>query len=186
MEKPRPEDIKNFPQNPRARIKVNGGHVYVVEYTYFRNEKGKPSRNQVTLGMVKDGVYYPADEWRRLFTRNGALRDEERKPAKPNRKYVRKKPAGDIVRKKRPSPPDYPKPEEVENWPQVPRARVKRIGNVYYVVVSTYWREDGKQRSKQMILGRVVNSRFYTQDEYRLAFGRDGKPRQRKLRKGGA
>ncbi len=181
-----PEQVKGFPDNPRAKIITKGGMLYVVEYTYFRNAEGKPRNNRVTLGKIVDGTYYSMEDYRAKFKRDGTLRSETPEPKRQNRVYVRRKPVSEIVRKVKPQPEGYPKASEVKNFPDNPRARIIRIAQVFYVCESTYYRQDGKPHEKRTYLGRIVDNVFYTTEEYKEKFDRQGNLRERKLKKGKA
>lgn len=68
-------DIQNFPDDPHVSVRRSHGHLYAVERIWYR-EGGKSKEKIRYLGRVVDRVYYPMEEYHRLFTRQGTLRQE--------------------------------------------------------------------------------------------------------------
>jgi len=172
------ENIKNFPaDNPNARLTRHGKHLYVTEsYVRAFNENGAKLCSYKIIGKVMDNCYYPIEEYRRLFKRNGEPRIP--KPKEPNRTYVRKKPLSEIRRKAPRYSDSIPDSLKVKNFPhEVDGARIIKIKQVFYVVTTRYYRENGHSRHQYTYLGRVVDGEFFTTEQYRRLFKRNGERR---------
>ncbi len=177
--KPKLEEIKNCPEDTdHVYVEVKQGKIYLVKKTRIGTyPSGRAIYSSHNLGHVIDGVFYTMEEYLKTHKRTGELRVPD-EPKTPNRKYVRKKPESERKPRK---PPKYadnlPDKNAVENFPHhIPKARIinnqSRTG--FYVVVTEYYRADGKSHHLHHYLGRVVDNRFYTMDEYRATFKRDG------------
>lgn len=68
------KNIKNFPGD--GSVQVKNGKTYVRRRTHFWDSKTKMGKDgkSVLLGFVVDLVYYPLDEYRRLFNSKGHRR----------------------------------------------------------------------------------------------------------------
>ena len=53
-------------------------------------------------------------------------------------------------------------------------ARIVRVQKIYYVVTTRYYRENGTGRHQYTYLGRVVDGEFFTMEQYRKLFKRNG------------
>ncbi len=177
--KPKLEEIKNCPKDTdHVYVEVKSGRIYLVKKTRVgMYESGRPIYSSHNLGRVIDGVFYTMEEYQKTHKRTGELREPDEAQT-PNRKYERKKPASE---RKPGRPPKYadnlPDKDSIENFPHhIPKARVinmpKKAG--FYVVVTEYYRADGKNKRLDHYLGRVKDNRFYTMEEYRATFKRDG------------
>lgn len=176
---PKKEDIKNFPfENTKARIARNGLHVYVIEnYVRAISESGEKLYSHKILGKVIDGVYYQIEEYHRLFKRNGQKRVDAN-VTKSNRTYVRRKSSKDIVRAKPKYSTQLPDSLTVKNYPHdIEGARIIKIGKVFYVVTTRYFRADGKNQHVYTYYGRVVDGEFFTTEQYKKLFNRYGQRR---------
>lgn len=177
---PKPEDVLNFPlDNPNARITRKSQHLYVTEsYVRARNENGAKLCSIKIIGKIVKNHYYSMDEYHRLFKRNG----EPKEPVftKANRTYVRRKPVSEIVRKSPKYSTSIPDASTIKNYPhEVEGARIVKIGKVFYVVTTTYFRADGKNRHLYSYLGRVVDGEFFTTEQYKKLFKRNGERRDK-------
>lgn len=85
MGTPDPREIQNFPlDNPKAKIVLERGRLYVCEREYYWDSEAKRGReNRLYLGRIVDGVYYTTEEYRRRFKRNGELRVVEKTQNRP-------------------------------------------------------------------------------------------------------
>lgn len=177
MELPKPQDIKNFPSdNPKARVMRIGNNLYVAVLEKKVSQAGKVVRANRTLGKVVDNVFYTMDEYHALFKRDGtprvAVKDVEK------RTYIRKTP----VDERKPIKPrrraDLPDPSTIENYPHdVEKSRIIMEAGKLKVVVTSYYRLNGSGRHVYTYLGRIVDGRFYTNEEYAATFDKFGKRR---------
>ena len=72
---PNPENVKNFPADPKAVMVSARGVIRVVIRRYFWDkEKKRGCEKREYLGYVVDNCFYSNDEYRRLFKRNGTKR----------------------------------------------------------------------------------------------------------------
>lgn len=119
MATPDPREIQNFPlDNPKAKIVLERGRLYVCEREYYWDSEAKRGReNRLYLGRIVDGVYYTTEEYRRRFKRNGELRVVEKTQ---NRPYRRKQ------KEAEPVAPVEPKIEQKEQ--KTPSLKAKRVG----------------------------------------------------------
>lgn len=181
LPKPKPEEVENFPHdNPFARIvAVKGAHgilLYVSEREPYMRPDGTLVDHIKHLGKIVDGRYYPMEEYRRLFKRNGQPIEAE-KPEKENdkRAYKRSKPLTEHKKRK------YPSPTTLKGFPKRghPNARIIKVKDALYVVESTYdYDEKGHSREHRVILGRVINdNEFVTIEKYRQLMAGSGKSR---------
>lgn len=171
--------IKNFPSNnPNARLTKKGKHLYVTEsYVRAFNENGAKLCSYKIIGKVVDNRYYSMEEYLQKFKRNGEPRIPE--PKTPNRSYVRTKPFSEVKRKAPKYAEGLPAPAMVKNFPHdVEGARIVRVQKIYYVVTTRYFRENGSGRHQYTYLGRVVDGEFFTMEQYRKLFKRNGERRQ--------
>jgi len=86
--KPLKEDVKNFPDNPKAHIVLRkDGTLYVVvrEYVYDKEKKRGRDGKTTYLGRIVDNVFYTMGEYHDKFMRGGAERVPSREtPNTPN------------------------------------------------------------------------------------------------------
>lgn len=171
--------IRNFPKdNLNARLTRKGKHLYVTEsYVRALNENGAKLCSYKILGKVVDNCYYSMEEYRQKFKRNGEPRVPE--PKTPNRSYVRIKPFSEVKRKAPKYAEGLPDTAAVKNFPhEVEGARIVRVKKILYVVTTRYYRENGTGRHQYTYLGRVVDGEFFTTEQYRRLFKRNGEHRQ--------
>ena len=188
--------IRNYPHNrPHIGLHLIRSNLYVEERVSARktvNGKEKTYSKAVTIGKVVDLVYYPIEEYRKLFLRNGKPRDVAALKGSV-RSYVRHKPASEVKKRRLPKYAEgLPDKNTIEDFPhEIEGARIiKKVRHikdqdnnvietktVYYVVTSTYFRSDGENRHIDQIHGRIVGNRFYTLEAYRKLFDRNGNPR---------
>ena len=72
---PNPENVKNYPADPKAVMVAARGMIRVVIRRYFWDkEKKRGCEKRDYLGYVVDNCFYSNDEYRRLFKRNGTKR----------------------------------------------------------------------------------------------------------------
>ena len=72
---PNPENVKNYPADPKAVMVSARGVIRVVIRRYFWDkEKKRGCEKREYLGYVVDNCFYSNDEYRRLFKRNGTKR----------------------------------------------------------------------------------------------------------------
>ncbi len=172
---PLPSDIAGFPfDNPDARItRKNGNILYVVVRKNLIID-GKKIRREIILGRIIDGTYYPMDEYHRLFHRTGRkINDiETPQPVKPGKKNP--------SRGKRRDGTLMPQPQDIENFPfEIEGARPLVVSGNLYVVTSRFYKTaDGKRKEERHYLGRVIEGRYYSRDEYRATFDRYGQRRK--------
>ncbi len=172
------QEIANFPSdNPKARLTRHGRHLYVTEsYVRAFNAKGAKLCSYRIIGKVVDNRYYPIEEYRRLFKRNGEPRIPV--PKKPNRSYVRCKPLSEICRKAPHYSDRIPDASSIKNFPHdTDGARIIRIKKALYVVTTRYYRENGSARHQYTYLGRIIDGEFFTTEQYRRLFKRSGERR---------
>ena len=172
---PNPQEVENYPHHIERAIisRKSAENFYVVI-----RQKGDDNKwHETILGRIIDGRYYSMEEYHQTFHRSykdnrRRLGETEETPA-PTRKYIRHKP---LTERRLKDGIVLPKPEEIENFPfEVEGARLLMNKKVLYVVTSTFYKTaDGKRKEDRRYLGRVVNGRFYTTDEYRTLFKRDG------------
>lgn len=165
-------DIVNFPHDIKgARLHKVGDILYVVIHGCEVTDGKRKVTHQI-LGRVKDGVYYPIEEYRLKFSKRKAVERTE------NRVYVRHKER--IYEKADHSKErihEFPSPEEIENYPspdEHPKARMVMQSGAIYVIECEYFRADGKNRQKRTYLGRVRDGRYYPMEEYKRLFPRNG------------
>ena len=164
---PHPNEIRHFPRHPRARLRRIGNHLYVT--------LPAPGGGRRICGKVIDGTYWDYDEYRHTFRRDGTRRDKAPSSRLPRTSQTRTPLA--------PKPP-LPDPKSIENFPDVPGARllwIRRARNaapVLYVVKSQHRRFNGKSRGLSEYLGRIHENRFYSLSEYGRLFKRDGSRRE--------
>lgn len=171
--------IRNFPKdNLNARLTKKGKHLYVTEsYVRALNENGAKLCSYKILGKVVDNCYYSMEEYRQKFKRNGEPKVPE--PKTPNRCYVRIKPFSEVKRKAPKYAEGLPDTAAVKNFPhEVEGARIIRVKKILYVVTTRYYRENGTSRHQYTYLGRVVDGEFFTTEQYRRLFKRNGERRQ--------
>lgn len=175
LPKPKPEEVEGFPHdNPKAVITALKGKSSILLYVSVRENFVRPDGSAVNhlkhLGKIAEGRYYPMEEYRRLFKRNGQRIDEQeqkdKETAQPaKRAYKRKKPLSQNQRRK------YPSPFTLKGFPKsAPKtARICKIGGVLYVVNSTYsYDNEGKSKEHRTYLGRVMDGDvFVTLEQYR-------------------
>lgn len=79
-----------------------------------------------------------------------------------------------------PELPPLPKPEDIENFPSEKGARVMRKSpQSFYVIKDTRTvMPDGGVKRGHVILGRIKDGRFYSMEEFRTLFHRNGRPRE--------
>jgi hypothetical protein len=177
MELPKPQDIKNFPSNtPKARIMRIGNNLYVAVLENKVSQSGKVVRSNRTLGKVVNNTFYTMDEYHSLFKRDGspriAIKDKKK------RTYIRKTPVEELTPIKPRRSTDLPNPSSIENYPhEVEKARIIREAGKLKVVVTKYYRLKGTGRHVYTYLGRIVEGRFYTNEEYKTTFDKFGKRR---------
>lgn len=166
-------EIKNFPHDIKdARLHKVRDILYVVIHGTKVNDDGKRIVTHEILGRVKDGTYYPIEEYRKLFAKRRPVEKTQ------NRTYVRKKER--IYQKVDHSAErkyQFPNPEEIENYPSLtehPKARMVMIDGAIYVIECEYFRTNGKNRQKRTYLGRVRDLRYYPMNEYKRLFPRNG------------
>lgn len=155
------EQIKNFPSSERARVRVQGNNTYVAEYEHAWNpELKRPETKIRLLGKVADdGTYYPMDEYRRKFMRDGTPRaipaDAVPVTRRPGRKARPRKPPVDL--------------EQVRNYPHgEDNVYPQRTGGILYVVRREfYFDETGRKRERRTYLGRIDNMEYHTLAEWR-------------------
>ena len=73
---PDPEKVKNFPKNCGKIVLVRDReNIRVVKRNYYWDtEKKRGLETREYLGYVVDDVYYPTQEYKRLFKKNGKPR----------------------------------------------------------------------------------------------------------------
>ena len=72
---PNPENGKNYPDDPKVIMVSARGVIRVVIRRYFWDkEKKRGCEKREYFGYVVDNCFYPNDEYRRLFKRNGTKR----------------------------------------------------------------------------------------------------------------
>ena len=74
--KPDPAQVKNYPDDPKAHIYINGRAVYVVKREYVYDKKLGRGRDSefIYLGRIVDNVFYTMAEFHAKFKRNGKPR----------------------------------------------------------------------------------------------------------------
>lgn len=172
------DGIKDFPyDNPNAKIVKRGKtpHLTVVERHQSFDVNGKYRDSQLSIGKIVDNRFYSMEEYQQLFKRNGEARGIPAQRAV--RTYVRKH-AYDAAKYAKPFNPDYPKPEDIANYPfDIPKAKVIKVNTTFYVAITNNYFDNGKRKCERKLLGRIVDNRFYTIEEYRVKFNRKGQPR---------
>lgn len=72
---PRPEDVENFPTNPKAVIVHANSFIRVIERNYFWDkEKQRGCEKRTYLGYIVDNRFYSNEEYKELFDRHGKRR----------------------------------------------------------------------------------------------------------------
>ena len=163
-------NIKNFPTNPRARIQKIRGTDYVVIREGYKNSAGLQRTKTQYLGRIVDGVFYTMQEYKEHFSRTGQARKE-----------LTEKQHARIFHRRKKASYAY---SNVKNMPQgdditVLRNKSKTGGEHLYVIQTTVVEENGKRSRVRRYLGKIVGNNYYTMEEYRLHFRRDGSRRPR-------
>lgn len=175
-DKIRPQDVADYPHERERKTYIstqtrNGRvHHYVIEYwTDEAPSGGRRRTRQRIIGKVVDMHYYPMEEYKRLFLKDGSPRINEGVKTGPE--------AWSKTRKHNPNskrrPADVPDIKRIRNLPKdEPNARLLRNRGVLYVVSSVYTKEDGAYKEHRRYLGRVIDGAFVSSEEYRLKHGR--------------
>lgn len=180
LAKPDPDDVVDFPHDiPNAKVVAMKGRHGTLLYVSVREKFTKPDGRVIShikhLGKIVDGRYYPMEEYRRHFNRNGKPIESEQDDTEPRRSYKRRVSLEHDPRRK------YPSPKTLKGFPKRghSRARICKIGPVLYVVESTYsYDENGKSKENRVYLGRVINdNEFVTIEQYRQMVAGPGKSR---------
>ncbi len=177
--KPTPDEVKNFPKGlKRVYVEKKKGLLYVTQNIFLEpGPDGKKRSTSINLGRIVDNVFYTMDEYHQKFKRSGKKREPDQARLK-NRTYVRRKPKEDA--KPKPAPryaPNLPDKTQVENFPHdIEGARIINTtsGIGFYVVTTTYYRANGNNLHVHKYLGRIMDNRFYTMEEYRRTFKKNG------------
>lgn len=162
--------IKNFPAAKDALLVEIQGKLYVVIYKRIKDSStGKLTTQSEYLGRVIDNVFYTMSDYHRLFMRNGkkrvSLSDSISSIERPKSRI---KPTVHRAEK------SFIDRDKIKHLPDDPFLQFKRCGKHLYVVKREYYLELGVRKEKQTYIGKVVNNCFYSMDEYRKIFKRDG------------
>lgn len=188
MDKITKEQVKNFPlDNERARISLIDGKYYVVVREHYFDKTLKASRTKTQyLGRIVDLVYYSMEEYHQKFKRNGQLRT----PVIPTSSADGAASSTDVITlpKKRIRPTkrrvknsivDLAK---VKNFPDNPYLKIVKKGEHIYVIESEHYIKNGKRCENRRYVGKIVKNRFYTMEEYKQTFKRDGSLKDPKVK----